>query len=187
DDFPTDSSANYAIPSDNPFVGSSAGRDEVWAYGLRNPWRWSFDPVDGYIYIADVGQDRWEEVNVANAAEAGINYGWDILEGTNCFEPSSGCSSVGTHLPVLEYSHSVGRSVTGGYVYRGAAMPDLAGTYFYGDASSGWVRSFRYVDGQVTQQQEWSNLGVGGVWSFGQDGMGELYITTSGAVYKIGP
>ena len=186
DDFPGDSAANYAVPSDNPLVGS-AGRDEIWAYGLRNPWRWSIDSTDDLVYIADVGQDRWEEVNVADAAEGGINYGWDILEGSNCFEPPSGCSSLGTQLPVVEYSHSVGRSVTGGYVYRGSDMPDLVGTYFYGDAASGWVKSFRYVDGQVTQQRDWPNLGIGGVWSFGQDASGELYITTSGAVYKIVP
>jgi glucose/arabinose dehydrogenase len=187
DAFPGDSAANYAIPSDNPFVGSSAGRDEIWAYGLRNPWRWSIDSVDDLIYIADVGQDRYEEVNVAPVSAGGVNYGWDILEGSSCYEPSSGCSSAGTQLPVLEYSHSVGRSVTGGYVYRGSAMPDLVGTYFYGDAASGWVKSFRYVNGTVTQQRDWPNLGIGGVWSFGEDAAGELYIVTSGAVYKIVP
>ncbi len=187
DDFPSDSGRNYAIPPDNPFVATSAGADEVWAYGLRNPWRFSFDEVDNLLYIADVGQDAWEEVNVVDSSAAGVNYGWDILEGTHCFEPASGCSSFGTQLPVLEYSHSVGQSITGGFVYRGSAMPDLDGTYFYGDASSGWVRSFRFVDGQVLDQREWPDLGVDGVWSFGQDAAGELYITTSSAVYRIAP
>ena len=187
DDFPSDSATNYAVPLSNPFTGSAQGADEVWAYGLRNPWRWSFDREAGYVYIADVGQDRWEEVNVADANDAGINYGWDILEGTHCFEPASGCSSAGTKLPVLDYSHSIGRSVTGGYVYRGAAMPDLVGTYFYGDASSGWVRSFRHLGGEIAQERDWPNLGIGGVWSFGEDAAGELYIITSGAVYQIVP
>ncbi len=187
DDFPNDSTRNYAIPPGNPFDGTTSGADEVWAYGLRNPWRWSFDQVDDNLYIADVGQNSWEEVNVAPAAESAVNYGWDILEGTHCFEPSSGCSSLGTWLPSIEYSHNQGRSVTGGYVYRGAAMSDLNGVYFYGDASSGWVRSFRYVDGRVFDQRLWSGLGVGGVWSFGQDAAGELYITTSSSVYKIVP
>ena len=187
DDFPADPDRNYAIPPDNPFVGSAAGADEVWAYGLRNPWRWSFDTVDDLIVIADVGQARWEEVNVADASEGGINYGWDVLEGTHCHEPSFGCSSFGTLLPVHEYSHSVGQSVTGGFVYRGDAMPDLNGVYFYGDAQQGWVKSFRYINGQAVLHQDWPDLEISNIWGFGQDDAGELYIIGNSVLYKVVP
>ncbi len=187
DDFPGDPNANYGIPATNPFVGSAAGADEVWAYGLRNPWRFAFDTVDDLIVIADVGQGAWEEINVAPADEGGINYGWDRLEGSACFEPPSGCSSFGTHLPASEYSHSVGNSVTGGFVYRGTAMPDLNGVYFYGDASRGWVKSFRYLGGQALFPQDWPDLDIGNVWGFGQDDAGELYIMGNNFLYKIVP
>ena len=187
DDFGSDPDANYGIPFDNPFVGSAAGADEVWAYGLRNPWRWSFDLVDDLIVIADVGQSSWEEVNVAPTGIGGINYGWDRLEGTHCFEPSTGCSSFGTQLPETEYDHSVGQSVTGGFVYRGAAMPDLNGVYFYGDASQGWVKSFRYLGGTAIFHQDWDALAIGNVWGFGQDAAGELYILGDNFLYKIVP
>lgn len=181
DDFPTDDARNYGIPDDNPLA------DEIWAYGLRNPWRWSFDHETGYLYIADVGQNAWEEVSVVDSTVSNINFGWDILEGTHCHEPSSGCSSAGTVLPVLEYGHSVGTSITGGYVYRGTAMPDLVGTYFYGDAGAGWVKSFRFVDGAAVQQRDWPDLAPGGVWGFGEDSSGEMYVGTQTSVYKFVP
>ena len=187
DDFPGDADRNYAIPVTNPFVGSAAGADEVWAYGLRNPWRWAFDNVDNLIIIGDVGQDLYEEVNVADFSTAGLNYGWDVLEGTHCHDPISGCSSIGTHLPDIEYGHSVGQSVTGGFVYRGTAMPDLDGTYFYGDASQGWVKSFRYLGGEAMFEQDWPDLEIGNVWGFGQDDEGELYILGDNLLYKIVP
>ena len=187
DDFPGDPTRNYGIPPDNPFFGSTAGADEVWAYGLRNPWRWAFDEVDNLMIIADVGQGAWEEVNVAASTTTGVNYGWDILEGFHCHEPATGCSSFGTLLPAIEYGHSEGQSVTGGFVYRGAAMPDLDGTYFYGDASQGWVKSFRYLGGEALFEQDWPDLEIGNVWGFGQDDAGELYILGDNVLYKIVP
>ena len=187
DDFPTDDNRDYAIPADNPYVGSAAGKDEVWAYGLRNPWRWSFDNEADLLIIADVGQSDWEEINVAPVADEGINYGWDILEGTHCFEPVTGCSSFGTQLPVYEYDHLTGQSITGGYVYRGAAMPDLNGVYFYGDASSGWVKSFRYLGGEAVFHQDWDDLAISTVWGFAEDDDGELYVMGDNFLYKIVP
>jgi glucose/arabinose dehydrogenase len=177
----------YAIPPDNPFVGTGA-RGEIWALGLRNPWRWAFDRTEARLYVADVGQNAWEEINVISATTAGVNYGWDVMEGRHCFEPSSGCSQTGLTLPVLEYSHAEGCSITGGFVYRGAAIPDLQGTYFYADYCRGWVRSFRYTNGAATEQQEWGFGNLGNILSFGEDAAGELYIlSANGTVYQIVP
>ena len=179
----------YAIPPDNPFVGTAVARGEVWAMGLRNPWRWSFDRVAGRLYIADVGQNAWEEVDVVPSTAAGVNYGWDVMEGFHCYEPSSGCDQTGLTLPVLEYGHTGGAcSITGGFVYRGAAIPSLQGTYFYGDYCAGWVRSFRYASGAATEQQDWAFGNLGSILSFGEDASGELYIlSANGTVYKIVP
>jgi glucose/arabinose dehydrogenase len=178
----------YSIPSNNPFVGTAGARGEIWALGLRNPWRWAFDRTAERLYIADVGQGTWEEVNVVTAAAAGVNYGWDVMEGRHCYEPSSGCTQTGLTLPILEYSHSEGCSITGGFVYRGAAIPSLQGTYFYADYCSGWVRSFRYANGAATEQQEWGFGNLGNILSFGQDAAGELYIlSANGTVYRIVP
>ncbi|GEM_PF-2602148 len=177
----------YGIPADNPFVGS-AGADEVWAYGVRNPWRTSFDPVTGDLYVADVGQNAREEVTVLAPSDAGANLGWDTLEGTRCYEPSSGCSSAGTKLPVLEYNTSEGCAITGGYVYRGTEVPDLAGRYLYGDFCGGWIRSFTYIGGAATDLRDWTGELGTFPWlsSFGTDGSGELYFTTlTGSVYKL--
>ena len=144
---------------------------------------------NGDLYIGDVGQGEREEIDVATAASGGgrgVNYGWNIMEGTECYNASS-CDRTGLTLPVLDYTHSDGCSVTGGYVYRGTAIPDLAGTYFYSDYCGGWVRSFRYVSGQVMEEGAWSALAPGGgVPSFGEDGAGELYVlTAAGGVYRI--
>lgn len=177
----------YGIPSDNPFVGGG-GAPEVWAFGLRNPWRFSFD--GDLIYIGDVGQNAWEEITVAPAAAGGLNHGWPITEGLHCFSPSSGCDQAGLTLPVLEYSHSDGCSVTGGYVYRGAAIPELDGHYFYSDWCGGWLRSFRYENGQAVDQRDWTEqVGqLASVASFGTDSAGELYVTTAaGDVWKLVP
>lgn len=175
----------YGIPPDNPFV-EGGGAAEVWAIGLRNPWRFSFD--GGLLYIGDVGQNRWEEIDVAPAADPGINYGWPIMEGTNCFSPSSGCGSEGLHLPAVEFSHSDGCSVTGGYVYRGEAIPEFNGRYFYSDYCGGWLRSFVYAGGGATDPQDHTGE-VGAlvsVTSFGTDAFGELYVTTAGGdVWKL--
>jgi glucose/arabinose dehydrogenase len=171
----------YTIPSDNPFLQS--GAPEVWSYGLRNPWRFSFDRATGDLYIADVGQNQWEEIDVSLASEGagrGLNYGWRIMEGSHCFA-EAGCDQAGLMLPALEYDHAEGCSVTGGYVYRGSAIPALQGHYFYGDYCQGWVRSFRYSEGAATSRTAWPNLAPGGpILSFGEDAAGELYILEQG-------
>jgi glucose/arabinose dehydrogenase len=178
----------YTIPAGNPFVGQP-GADEIWAYGLRNPWRYAFDvPPSGapQLYIADVGQDAREEVDVTDASAAGRNYGWHIMEGTQCYNPSTGCNQAGLTLPVLDYDHSQGCSITGGFVYRGAAIPEIQGLYFYSDYCSGWLRSFRLSGGTAVDQRDWSFTNIGNVTSFGVDGAGELYmLSTSGRVYRI--
>lgn len=179
----------YTVPAGNPLVGVPATRAELWNWGLRNPWRFTFDRSTGDLYIGDVGQNQREEINVATAASGagkGVNYGWSIMEGTRCFNATS-CDMTGLTLPVLDYTHSDGCSVTGGYVYRGTAIPGLAGTYFYADYCDGWVRSFRYTGGQVTEAGSWDALAPGGsIPSFGEDGAGELYVLTAeGGVYRI--
>ena len=179
----------YTIPSSNPFVSVVGRRGELWDLGLRNPWRFSFDRQTGDLYIADVGQSDREEVNVArqvNGGGKGLNYGWAITEGTTCYGGGS-CDRTGLTDPVLEYTHASGCSITGGYVYRGSAIPQLAGTYFYSDYCSGWVRSFRFVNGVATGQTSWSALDTGrNVVSFGEDSAGELYVlTSSGTVSRI--
>jgi glucose/arabinose dehydrogenase len=180
------------VPADNPFVGQAGRRPEIWSTGLRNPWRFSFDPSTGDLYIADVGQGALEEVNVVTAASGrgrGLNFGWKIMEGTNCFSPSSGCDQTGLTLPVLTYGRGDGCSVTGGYVYRGANVPDVVGHYFYADYCTSWIRSFRFQGGAATARQEWTGISVaGGVTTFGVDGSGEMYVATNaGRVYKIVP
>jgi glucose/arabinose dehydrogenase len=174
----------YAIPDDNPFRGRSDARPEIWAYGLRNPWRWSFDWATDRLYLADVGQEAHEEVNVVGAHEAGLNYGWNIMEGASCFKTSS-CDQTGLVQPVIDYDHGQGCSVTGGYVYRGEAIPELTGLYFYSDFCGGWLRSFRYVGGAAVDRKQWSIGSIGNVRSFGIDRHGEMYILSGGQVLKI--
>jgi glucose/arabinose dehydrogenase len=186
------SSGTSAVPpADNPFVGRSDAEPRIWSYGLRNPWRFSFDRATGDLFIADVGQNAWEEVDLATAASGsgkGVNYGWNRMEGTHCYGASS-CDTTGLALPVLEYDHGQGCSITGGYVYRGAAIPALQGHYFYGDYCSGWVRSFRVQDGKAVDQTQWPTLAPGGaVLSFGEDQAGELYVlSATGTVSRIVP
>lgn len=183
----SDATKNYAIPSSNPFVNQGGARGEIWANGLRNPWRNAFDSESGLLYIADVGQGAWEEVNVVPTTRAGVNYGWVVMEGNHCYNGSS-CNMTGLERPKLEYDHGQGCSITGGYVYRGSAIPDLRGTYFYSDYCSGWLRSFRYFNNAVIQEQTWDVGSLGSVLSFGQDSSGELYICSSnGTVYRIEP
>jgi len=179
----------YTVPASNPFVGQAGIRPELWNWGMRNPWRFSFDRANGNLYIADVGQNAWEEVDVQPASSAGgENYGWAELEGTHCYG-GGGCSSAGTVLPVTEYNHDDGCSITGGYVYRGTAIPAIAGTYFYSDYCEGWVRSFVYQGGRATEAKSWPDLATGQqVTSFGQDARGELYIAVAnGTIYRIAP
>jgi glucose/arabinose dehydrogenase len=179
----------YTIPAGNPFSGQP-GADEIWAYGLRNPWRFAFDaPSDGtppQLYIADVGQSAREEVDVADASAAGRNYGWHTMEGTQCYNPSSGCNQAGLTLPVLDYDHSQGCSITGGFVYRGAAIPEIRGVYFYSDYCPGFLRSFRLSGGAAVDQRDWAFTNIGNVTSFGVDAAGELYVlSANGRVYRV--
>jgi glucose/arabinose dehydrogenase len=180
----------YEVPADNPCTGQTGAKSEIWSLGLRNPWRWSFDRQTGDLYIADVGQGAREEVNFATAAGGGgrgVNYGWRITEGNLCFSPSSGCDTNGLTLPYVDYAHRAGAcSITGGYVYRGAAIPALQGTYFYADYCAGFVRSFRMVNGAVTEHADWMALSGENIPSFGEDAAGELYIlTAAGGLYRI--
>jgi hypothetical protein len=177
----------YAIPVDNPFV-AGGGAPEVWAYGLRNPWRFSIDPVDRLIYIADVGHADQEEVDVLPIDEGGFNLGWSDMEGTRCFHKQD-CDPSDYTSPVITYNHEVGLSITGGFVYRGDEIPEFWGTYFYSDWVSKWIRSFKLVDGQVTEERDMTEqLGgpVGQINSFGLDGHGELYfVTHEGQIYRF--
>lgn len=186
-----DVDTTYAVPADNPFVGQAGARGEIWAYGLRNPWRFSFDRATGDLYIGDVGQNAWEEIDVEPAGSGGgRNYGWNIMEGAHCYYPPD-CDPTGLVLPVHEYANSPSNcSVIGGYVYRGSRIPALRGHYLYSDFCSGFVRSFRHSNGQATDPRDWSSqLPTGGnVSSFGEEASGELYITTlHGQVYRIAP
>ncbi len=198
----------YSIPPTNPFVGAGDPLDEIWAKGVRNPYRFSFDRGTGDLYIADVGQNTWEEVDVQPASSTGgENYGWDVFEAHACFEPTppdTMCPAppTGFTFPVLEYNHGQGCSITGGFVYRGCAMPDLQGTYFYSDICSAFIRTFTGVSGGVAQNQQnrtadvapGGGLSIGGVSSFGEDARGELYVVDygdgsvgQGEVYRIVP
>ena len=180
----------YGIPSTNPYVGRS-GLDQIWAYGLRNPWRFSFDRATGDLWIGDVGQGSWEEVDRAPAtrgrnAGRGLNFGWRVMEGAHCFRPSSGCVRTGKTLPLTEYGHGGSRcSVTGGYVYRGSAYPELAGAYFFGDYCSGEIW---YVDRGAARGVSPTRARDTGaqITSFGEDQAGELYLTDAGGtVYRL--
>ncbi len=185
-----DGATGYVVPPDNPFVGDTSYAPEIWAWGLRNPWRFSFDRQSGDLYIADVGQGAWEEVDVEPAGGAGgVNYGWNVMEGMHCYNTQ--CSFAGFTLPLVEYGHTGGAcSITGGYVYRGTRVPALAGHYLYADFCAGFVRSFRYVGSAATDARDWSQQlspgGGGSVSSFGEDGRGELYVMAlGGALYRI--
>lgn len=175
----------YTSPATNPFAGATAGRDEIWAYGLRNPWRYAFDPAGNQLYIADVGQGTWEEVNAVATAAAGVNYGWRIMEGAHCYNPAT-CNTAGLTQPVLEYDHNQGCSITGGFVYRGIAIPELTGHYFYSDFCVGFLRSFRLSGGEAVDQTNWTVGDVGDILSFGRDAADEIYmLSASGRVYRI--
>ncbi|MGK5018311.1 PQQ-dependent sugar dehydrogenase [Janthinobacterium sp. HLS12-2] len=177
----------YAIPPGNPFAGMPGARGEIWAYGLRNPWRYAFDMPAQLLYIADVGQANWEEVDVRPMGQAGNNYGWNIMEGAHCYNSSS-CTQAALVLPAIEYSHDAagGCSVTGGYVYRGSALPELAGQYLYSDYCSGWLKSFSYGNGTASAVTDWGITNVGNILSFGQDAQNELYMLSgTGKVYQI--
>ncbi|MBD3232138.1 MAG: T9SS type A sorting domain-containing protein [candidate division Zixibacteria bacterium] len=195
-----DSDFPYAIPDDNPFVGPGPPLDEIWAKGLRNPWRFSFDRANGDMYIADVGQNLWEEVDYQPGdSPGGENYGWRLMEGSHCYNPPEDCDPGGLTYPIHEYSHGGSPyrcSITGGYVYRGDAMPSLQGTYFFADYCSGQIWSFRYDGNNVNDFQERTselepqgNYDIADISSFGEDGAGDIYITDldDGEVFKIVP
>ncbi|WP_229507876.1 sorbosone dehydrogenase family protein [Massilia sp. Dwa41.01b] len=176
----------YAIPPTNPYVNQAGRRPEIWASGLRNPWRFSFDGEQ--LYIADVGQDTREEVDIAAVSQGGLNYGWDIMEGSICYNAAS-CDRTGMTLPVFEYEHGAndvnGCSLTGGYVYRGTALPELVGRYFYSDFCRGFVKSFFATGAGVVEQRDWG-LSATQVVSFGRDGAGELYVVSAaGRIFRI--
>ena len=160
----------------------------LWQYGLRNPWRFWID--DDLIYIADVGQNAYEEVNVAPLGRD-VNYGWPITEGLHCYSPSSGCDTSGLTLPVIEVEHGDGGtcSITGGVVYRGPAIPEIDGHYFYSDFCGGYLRSFAYENGEAVEPTDWTDQvgGAGNVSGFGVDGQGEMYVMTTGSVLKVIP
>ena len=177
----------YTIPPDNPFVGQDGALPEIWAYGLRNPWRFSFDRATGDAFIADVGQNLWEEVNFQPAGSAGgENYGWNVMEATHCFLQET-CDRDGLVLPIFEYSHSQGCSITGGYVYRGQSYPEMGGNYFVADYCLGTIwRLFPQRDGWLADIALDSELVIS---TFGEDVNGELYLAdyVHGAIYRLRP
>src|ERR1700687_1332660 len=175
----------YAIPPSNPFVGQANKRGEIWAKGLRNPWRYAFDAPTGLLYIADVGQNAHEEVDVALASQGGLNYGWSVMEGLSCYNAST-CTQTGLTLPLIDYATHVGGtcSVIGGYVYRGRALPGHSGAYFSSDYCAGFLRSFRYSNGGAVDQKDWG-LTMGSVTSFGVDIGGELYVLSGNSILKV--
>jgi len=166
--------SGYKIPSDNPFIGTQS-KQEIFAYGMRNPWRFSFDGKTGKLFCADVGQNEWEEVDIV---EKGKNYGWRIMEGKHCYSPSSNCKTSGLTLPIAEYGHGEGKSITGGYVYRGSKAADMDGKYIFAD----WTGKF-FMLSHNEAANEWNRYlltlknfsGDFYVNSFGEDETGELY------------
>lgn len=180
-----DHGAAYAVPRDNPFVGRTGMRGEIWAFGLRNPWRFCFDRESGLLYVADVGQNRWEEIDVVSARAPGLDYGWNVMEGAHCFR-SPRCVTRGRVIPAVEYGHDHGCSITGGFVYRGRNIPALVGHYLYADYCRGWIRSFKFDRGAVRDHREWRGIDPGQVMSFGEDAAGELYVCSqSGDVHRL--
>ncbi|MDY2587683.1 PQQ-dependent sugar dehydrogenase [Winogradskyella aquimaris] len=174
----------YEIPADNPFIGNAAARDEIWAYGLRNPWKFSFDALTDDLWIADVGQNAREEINLVPSTDAGLNYGWRCYEGSLTYN-TSGCPNSSTlTFPVSEYTHSGGRcSITGGYVYRGTNFPSLIGSYFFGDVCTQEIGYLKFENGSWTSTFE----SFSGNWvAFGEDINGELYASSLGGnIFKI--
>jgi len=176
----------YAVPGGNPFVGQQGWRPEIWAYGLRNPWRYSFDRATGDLFIADVGQNAYEEVSFQPAGQGGQNYGWPTMEAAHCFRPSSNCNQSGLTLPIGEYNRQGGCSITGGHVYRGREQPLLQGAYVFGDYCTGNVWTLHRNAGGSWVQTQMVDTNVQ-ISSFGEDEAGEMYVTGlgDGNVYKV--
>jgi glucose/arabinose dehydrogenase len=180
--------SDYEVPPTNPFVGEPGSRAEIWAYGLRNPWRFSFDRATGDLWIADVGQGSWEEINFQpSTSNGGENYGWRRMEGTHCYNPASGCDDGTLTVPVIEYGHSGGAcSVTGGYVYRGSRGTLPQGTYVFGDYCSGAIETAsRSAGGRISRKRLLAtDLSIS---TFGEDFTGEIYVAdySGGAIYRL--
>lgn len=173
----------YAIPDDNPFANNSSGyREEIYAYGLRNPWRFSFDPANNRLWAGDVGQNAYEEIDII---EKGGNYGWDVMEGKHCFEPSSGCNTAGLKLPIWEYNRDLGISITGGFVYRGPTLDELTGKYIYADFGSRrvWALNYSNMNNPLNTQLLQADFNIS---SFGVDQNNELYLCGfDDKIYKL--
>lgn len=184
--------SGYLVPKDNPFVGKAGTKPEIWAYGFRNPYRFSFDRASGLLFAGDVGQDTWEEVDIV---KSGGNYGWRLTEGMHCYNPATGCDTEGITMPIAEYNHREGVSITGGYVYNGKLIPVLKSKYLFAD----WTGPVYYLQknglawqrGKVTLQNIPENMKITG---FGEDMAGELYLLTNpdtgpgntkGGIFKI--
>jgi glucose/arabinose dehydrogenase len=181
----TSSGRNYAIPASNPFVGQTGRKGEIWFYGLRNPFRFSFDRATGSLWIGDVGQNKWEEVDTAKAGVGGLNFGWRIMEGDHCYNPSTGCPTAGLVRPVVEYSHSNGCAIIGGNVYRGSAYPVLKGGYVFTDECTGFTAA---VNAAATGAQALVKVASGptGIAGFGEDEAGELFAADlGGQLYRV--
>ena len=160
----------------------------MWLWGLRNPWRFSVDANQNRVFIGDVGQGDFEEIDAISLGAGSANLGWNTMEGTACYDPPSGCSRSGLTLPIHDYGHDVGGAVTGGYVYRGSDLTGRDGLYFFGDFVSGRVWTLRYSNGSVSNLTERPNLGVSSLASFGVDAGGELYLVSlNGDVYRVAP
>jgi glucose/arabinose dehydrogenase len=187
----------YGIPPTNPFVGMPGKRPEIWAKGLRNPWRFSFDRANGNLIIADVGQDLWEEIDFEAASSlGGQNFGWRLMEGMHCYNPSVNCDTVGLTMPIYEYGHNIGCAITGGYLYRGGVMPNLDGTYFFADFCANRIWSFRYDGANISDFAERTSelapgpgQSINSISSFGEDSFGELYVVdlNDGEIFRVIP
>lgn len=174
---------DYGIPAGNPFADAD-GMDEIWHYGLRNPWRFSFDRETGDLWIGDVGQGAWEEIDVARGGEGGLNFGWNRMEGSHCYRADD-CSEDGLTLPVTEYGRDLGSTVIGGYVYRGEAFPFLEGAYLFADYGSGLIFAIDSMTSSLTAPAE-VGRSDGNVSAFGEDANGALYVTTlEGTIYRV--
>jgi glucose/arabinose dehydrogenase len=197
DGFPGDPTRNYAVPPGNPFVGDPGVLDEIYHLGLRNPWRWSFDPHTGDMYVGDVGQGELEEVDFAPAGQGGLNFGWKIMEGTSCYGTGAcpggtpSCGSPALALPIHEYSHSAGCALIGGVVYRGCTIPEEYGTYFFADLCSNAIWSFSYDEVQGLTAfadrtaELTSSFPIGSIRTFGYDHDGEVLIGDQNEVFRV--
>ncbi len=176
-------STEYGIPTDNPFaVSQGSARKEIWAWGLRNPWRFGFDRLTGDLWLGDVGQGLWEEIDLIMG---GKNYGWKIMEGLHCYFPSTNCDTAGLTPPVIEYGHNIGKSVTGGFVYRGSRLARLNGSYIYGDYISRKIWALKYENGSITENRLIAES-PSSISSFGEDEAGEVYVVgIDGRIYTF--